>query len=695
MNRAGGRVQSRGVCAALLLLAVPRSAWAQGFATTVRGAVTPDDTAAVSRVDLGLPGERGAPSAGKTSLAEALVGQPGLQVRSAGGLGQWSGALLRGADASQVAILIDGVPLQRGGQSAIDLSQLPIDGLERVEVYRSLPPLSVGIDAIGGAINLITRKGRGAPSFWGVLGTGSFGLRKAAAGVSGEGADGLRTTATISYQGATGDFPYLSDGGLLYSGRLVELVRRNDDFDQLNVDVRIGHDGPRGGFFVATHGLLKSQGVAGIGQASAQPGQPRLQVGRALASAGGYRLLSEGRLRVGVDAHVLLEGSALQDLGIVPAARYEQLSAQVGFRSVVSLASRTRNARQLPVRTWTLQVDGRVERFRSSDLCPAPRTSCAGAEPTESQRLRLQLSAGGDLRLFDDALLVQPALHVLAARSSLQPLSGTPGTDQTLDGNALFAAPRLAARWQIRRGWLLRLGGGRFARVPTFLELFGDRAFFRANLDLRPETAWVFELGSHLALLPLPWLSLEVEAHGFARQIDDLIDLIRDGATLRARNVGQAIAAGSEAELRVSLADRLRLQLNYSLLLARDATEVPGRGGNVLPGRPAHTLFLRLEANYRLWRLAYDLDYRSAIFLDPANGRQRPDRVLHALSLQAGPYSRARLSLGLEVRNLADTRSVDIALPLSASEVRAVPLSDLYDYPLPGRSIYATLAARY
>ena len=77
MNRAGGRVQSRGVCAALLLLAMPRSAWGQGFATTVRGAVTPDDTAAVSRVDLGLPGERGAPSAGKTSLAEAMLYEAG------------------------------------------------------------------------------------------------------------------------------------------------------------------------------------------------------------------------------------------------------------------------------------------------------------------------------------------------------------------------------------------------------------------------------------------------------------------------------------------------------------------------------------------------------------------------------------------------------------------------------------------
>ncbi len=284
-----------------VFLIANHSAWAQGFATTVRGANLRDDAAAVSQIDLGLPGERGAPSAYKTSLAQVLAGQPGVQLRSAGGLGQWSGAILRGADASQVAILIDGVPLQRGGQSAVDLSQLPVDGIERVEIYRSLPPIEVGLDAIGGAINLISRRGRSGRNTFVVLGAGSFGLRKVTAGHSSE-RGALRAAATVSYQGATGDFPYLSDGGLMYSGRLVELIRRNDDFDQISLDLRVSYETAAHGFFVATHGLLKGQGVAGIGQAAAQPGQPRLQLGRALLSAGGYCSLRDGRVRLSSDA---------------------------------------------------------------------------------------------------------------------------------------------------------------------------------------------------------------------------------------------------------------------------------------------------------------------------------------------------------------------------------------------------------
>lgn len=678
-----------------VLLFAEGMAGAQSFATTVRGSNLRDDAAAASQIDLGLPGEPGAPSAYKTSLAQVLVGQPGVQLRSAGGLGQWSGAILRGADASQVAILLDGVPLQRGGQSAVDLSQLPVDGIERVEIYRSLPPIEVGLDAIGGAINLISRRGRSGRSSFLVLGAGSFGLRKLSAGHSSESAAGLRAAATLSYQGATGDFPYLSDGGLQYAGRLVELVRRNDDFDQLSVDVRVSREDTGGGFFVASHSLLKTQGVAGIGQAAAQPGQPRLQLGRALLSAGAQRAWRDGRLRLSSDAHVLFEGSQLGDLAIVPAANYEQLGLQAGLRGLLSLAGRAQSKLGLPLRRWLLMLDGRYERATSSDLCPAPRRDCGRATPTSSQRLRLQLGAGGELRFADELLLVQPAVHLLLARSSLRPLSGSPAADESFDGDALFVAPRVATRLRLSRAVLLRFGGGRFVRLPTFLELFGDRAFFRPNLELRPESAWIFELGGRMETTPRPFLNLQLEAHAFARQIDDLIDVIRDGATLRARNVGQAVAAGAEAQLSLRLGELLQLQATYTFLHARDEADVPGRGGNRLPGRPAHTFFLRSEVAYRTVRLAYELDYRSAIFLDPANGRERPERLLHALALHSGPFGRTHVTLSIEVRNLTDLRSVDVILPLGDRSPRPLPLSDLFDYPLPGRALYGTLSGRF
>lgn len=680
----------------------------QVYSTHVSAAPPRDDPSAVSVIELGLPGQAGAPSAYKVSLAEVLAGQPGVQIRSSGGLGQWSGAILRGADSSQVAVLIDGVPLQRGVQSAVDLSQLPVDGAERVEIYRGVPPLDVGIDAIGGAINLVTRRGRGLPTVWALLGSGSFGLRKVSVGHVGE-RDGLHIAATASYQGATGDFPYFSTGGLLYSNNLFELRRRNDGFDQVSADLRLTQQTRHGSFFVGAQGLLKQQGVAGIGQALAQPGQPTLAIGRALLSGGGQADLGGGRMQLAVDGHVLLERTAYRDPGIAPPANSEQLSEQGGARIVLRLHSSPLAAgASPPERTLVLLGEARYEHLGSDELCPAPRTDCPAALRTASERIRGLFGLGGELHFgqappsgadrpahSSDRLLLQPGVHFLVARSVLRQLATSPTpSDEPIASEQLFLAPRLAARLHVARWLLLRASGGRFVRLPTFLELFGDRAFFRPSLSLRPESAWLAELGGRASGSLSSWVQLSLEAHGFARLVDDLITVVRDGPILRAANVGQALAAGVELEGQLRLRELASVQLNYTFLDARDRTLATGHAGNLLPNRPPHSVFLRAELGYRAWRVAYELDYTSLLYLDPGNLQPRPGRALHALRLQSGPHRWLHLSLALELRNLADTRTVPVTLSLAGGSERQVPLSDIFDYPLPGRSLYATLSGR-
>lgn len=691
--------------------------WA-AYGTTVSAPAPPrDDPSAVSVIDLGLPGQTAilgtTPSAQKASLAEVLAGQPGVQLRSAGGLGQWSGAILRGADSSQLAVLVDGVPLPRGAQAAVDLSQLPVDGAERVEIYRGVPPFEIGIDGIGGAINLISRRGTGRPTTWALWGSGSFGLRKLAAGHSGD-HGGLHVAATLSYQGATGDFPYLSTAGLLYSNHLVELARRNDGFDQVAAYVRLSGETRRGSYFFGAQGTLKRQGVPGIGQADAQPGQPTLSLGRAVLVGGGQAEFWHGRLQLLADGHALLERSAFTDPAIMPPVSVEQLTQQAGARAVLRLFSTALSDARAqaenvafstqPARTLLLMGELRYEHLGSADLCPAPRGDCALALPTESDRLRGLIGVGGELRFFGgggiaDRLLVQPGFHVLLVRSRLQPVAGLKNPGAPVSSDEVFMAPRLAARLHATSWLLLRLSGGRFVRLPTFLELFGDRAFYRPNLRLRPESAWLLEVGARALYTRATRhkeLRLSFEAHGFARAIEDLIDTMRNGSTLFADNVGKALAAGVELEGRAQLGELLGVQLAYTFLDARNKTLLSGQADNRLPGRPPHSLFLRLELGGRGFRCGYELDYASATFLDPANLQPRPTRALHALRLQSGPHPVAHLTLGVEIRNLADTRALPVRLSLAQTNTeRLVPLSDIYDYPLPGRALYATLSGRF
>jgi len=664
---------------------------AQSFGTTVRSDALlnlRDSPTAVTVVEVGLPGQPSAPTAYRLSVAELLVGQPGVQVRRSGGLGQWSGASLRGAAPGQVAVFLDGVPLSRGSQAAVDLSQLPLDGLERVEVYRGVPPLALGSETLGGAINLVTRRGQGPRSAWSSLGSGSFGLRRVSLGYR---APRPKVMVTLGYQAADGDFPYLFNEGLRYDHeQLDELRRKNDDFARVSADARVETNVESGSLFLHGSGLLRRQGIAGIGQPSSLPGQPRLQTGRALLDGGARLHTASRRLTVDLDGHVLVERTQAQDLVARPPLLLEQLVEQAGARGVLRAAP----AAQVSDSTSHLLAiaEIRYEQLQHNDLCPAPRRNCDTATAATSQRLRGAFAVGGELVLADQRLLIEPGLHLLVARSEYVSL-GDRGSEAVPDPLATLPSPRAAARLLLRPWLLLRMSCGRFVRLPTFLELFGDGAFFRRSVELRPESAWTGELGIEAQGQLFSQLATVVSVHAFGRNIDDLIDIVRDGPTLRARNVGQATTAGIELASAAHLGDLLHVELNYAFLHSRDRTDQPGRSGNLLPGRPQHTVFLRSEVAHRTVHLFYELDHVSAVYLDPANLILRPPRTLHALGVALGPLSPLRLSLRVELRNLLDTRTVEMTLPLMTHPV-PVPLTDFFDYPLPGRALYATLAGR-
>src|SRR6185369_5311086 len=113
------------------------------------------------------------------TVAQVLAETVGLQVRSFGGLGDFATVSVRGASSGQVRIYFDDVPLTRARSDTVNLADLPLEPLERIDIYRGTTPLSVGASALGGVINLITKDPGEEPTVSLLLGGGSFGTRQA------------------------------------------------------------------------------------------------------------------------------------------------------------------------------------------------------------------------------------------------------------------------------------------------------------------------------------------------------------------------------------------------------------------------------------------------------------------------------------------------------------------------------------
>lgn len=121
------------------------------------------------------------------TLTEVLQQTPGLSLTSSGYLGKQSSVHLRGTNDSHVLVLIDGVKVGSATLGTTPFELLPLSQVERIEIVRGPRSSLYGSEAIGGVIQIFTRKGSGSKGIQPQASAsyGSFNTAKASAGISG------------------------------------------------------------------------------------------------------------------------------------------------------------------------------------------------------------------------------------------------------------------------------------------------------------------------------------------------------------------------------------------------------------------------------------------------------------------------------------------------------------------------------
>lgn len=119
------------------------------------------------------------------TVEEALREVPGLTVVQQGGPGATSSVFLRGTESNHTLVLIDGVPVNSPTTGAFDFADLTVENIERIEVIRGPQSTLYGSDALGGVIQIFTKKGEGPPSGFLSLEAGAYRTFREAAGLNG------------------------------------------------------------------------------------------------------------------------------------------------------------------------------------------------------------------------------------------------------------------------------------------------------------------------------------------------------------------------------------------------------------------------------------------------------------------------------------------------------------------------------
>jgi len=579
------------------------------------------------------------------TTAELLGESVGAQIRRQGGRDDFSTLSIRGAPAAQVRILLDGVALGRATDSVVNLADLPLDTVDRIEVYRGFAPVSLTPVSAAGVVNVITRDPERATGSV-AAGGGSFGTAKVNAGGAGPVAGGS-ASAFASYRHTDGDFDYVNDNGTLekQSDDFVQ-KRRNNESEAVENLLRWRRsltDATR--FQVRNHIFYKDEGVPGLARFS--PPKARLETVREIAAAG----VGGTDNRWNAEQIVTWE--------------QKKLSNYSSFSNTSETTASTTAAR------WGRPL-GKSNWFSGSG-----EYTWEGFDQDETDFLATQNADRSSLAIAAGDDWTVDRLHTtLSMQLRHQELWNHSNSEVASDNSDHSTDPHLGLRWEPLGGLAIKSNVSTYFRPPNFDELYGTDGFTEGNPGLKPETGLAWDAG-------LEWTA-EHETLGriatgysyFGSDIDDVIVVFLTAQRVaKAMNETRAEIRGHELRVEWQGPAGFALSANYTHQDAKNRSEKPGLYGDDLAGIAPDEGWGRLSWARGLLVLAYELDVTGAHYADSENERPKLlTRTVHNVSAVIGPFWKG-FRLTVEADNLGDS---------------LVP--DEIGVPLPGRAFYATLS---
>ena len=452
--------------------------------TASRVAETADQTLAdvsvITRADIDASGAQ--------DLLELLRLQAGVDVVRTGGAGEQTNVFLRGTNSNHVLVLIDGVRVASANTGAFAFENLPLDTVQRIEIVRGPRASYWGSDAIGGVIQIFTRKLDGAHV------AASYGSYRSAAGSAGYGAQSDAGGFSVQVGARhVGGFSATNPAAGPY-------VYNPDDNGYQNHNIVA-----QGNYHLGTQNLSASL-FRNAGTVSFDNGDPGAGSSRTLDQAIGANL--EGPLTQDWQQHLSV-GSAREDIGTAAFdTDYHSTREQLSWTNDLTLSS---------TQHLIAGVDYLHDHGISEDT--AGNTTVYAASRDNSG-------------LFSGWRMADGAFN--------SELSARYDHDSTFGG---AGSGSVAAGWKFSDDLRLTASYGTAFRAPSLNELYspGYGGYYAGNPLLDPERSRSSEIG-------LDWRigdANQFAAHAFSTRVHDLIDF-SGGSTFQAINVDHAAVDGVE-----------------------------------------------------------------------------------------------------------------------------------------------------
>ena len=566
------------------------------------------------------------------TLPEVLDSVPGVSVRSFGGLGALSTISIRGLGSENVLVTLDGVPLNPAGGS-VDLSDIPLDSLERIEIIRGGEGAFHGGGAVGGIVRLtsLSIDERDGTQITGRISTGSFGTI-----ISGFTWRDSNDLFHFELAGSRGDFDFLNDNGTFFdTGDDFTDTRVNNEFTA--IETRYGHTwnlGDRRTLGISTEWYRSRKGIPGI---TTFPSRHASQADTRTFFQTTYFDPGFGDWNMDATFAWLRQSRHFLD--------------EFGESTGVPLAT-----------SWIHNRYESTAKLTGAGFAGSDILTCGFSIAQESvDGTEYENSSRGTFAAWVRDEFYLPSNGVI---------SGAVRCDR-VDGDTILS-PEIGLKYPISDSWTARTNFGLDFRSPSFEELYRNEGFVIGNPDLVNERTLGFDIGiTHTEN------RIRFEAVYFNLQTRDLIDyLLISGFRWKPFNIGRVRSSGFEFSTDWVINRELELRASYTRTRAVDISGDPTHAGMPLVGQPSSEIFTELRWHRNNWEAFCNWERRGVIPVTPSGTRfLAPDE---SMGIGLGYDFNSGTSLMFEIKNLLDNH-----------------LTDVRGFPLPGRAYFLTVKGEF
>lgn len=579
---------------------------------------------------------------GAQNVGEVLKNRLGVEVRRYGTLGASSYIALRGCSAYQTLVMVDGRSVNSISDGIADLSQFPIDNIERIEVVRGSASALYGANALGGVVNIITREAKEEKVTVDVnLGLGNFGTQISRLNFATRDAN-IKAYFTISNNTSNG-------------------WRKNSAYDNHNFTGRLAYNAGKIGNFELRGGYHRGKlGLPGEAKYELDPiSQKNILLDERYASDPNHSQEDEKEYAIleysnrGENSKFLLKayGSNDQRRDRNPDEPRDDLHENVTQGIETQL--------DVPYGI-TIGMDIHQDKYR------------------QRNEINSQTIIGE--KILNESIFLQETF-------SFKPMIAVLGV--RFDHHSEYGGqinPSFSLVYQLSQpGESLKLSFnlGRGFRAPTFCDLYQPYTVYGAgewwqyeaqgNPDLKPEKAWAYDLGfeHQLGNLLLSRLTL------FETNIEDLIDWAMDPSFIWfPSNVAHAYSQGIEVEFIHQIMPGLSHSVNYTYV--RSAGKKAGEEKyEIAPYRPHN-------------RVNYRINYTNNFGLKLSLGTEYVDEQW---SYRGKTGDRLPDYFLLNARIAQRFR--DLEAYISLDNILDKKYQTVFGYPMPGRTIMAGISWKF